>query len=252
MRKNPLKKKIKDGQVIIGAFVRIAAPALVEICAYSGFDFVVLDAEHGPLSERDVENLVRAADAANIPALVRVPVNSHSTILRFMDTGSMGVHVPMINTVEQASSAVQAVKYPPIGDRGLAGVRASGYGQLTPLHEYVVRANEETMVVIHLEDINGVNNIDAILEVDGVDVIFIGPVDLSSSIGVPGQTGAPQVQEAISTIVNKARANAKTLGTTFSDSTSAKTRIEEGYRYLLIGTDSILASASRELLKSIR
>lgn len=252
MKQNPLKKRIKDGQVIIGAFVRIAAPALVEICAYIGFDFVVLDAEHGPLSERDVEDLVRAADAANIPALVRVPENSQSTILRFMDTGSMGVHVPMINTAKQAHSVVQAVKYPPIGKRGLAGVRASGYGQLEPLSEYVVRANEETTVVLHLEDIDGVNNIDAILEVDGVDVIFIGPVDLSSSIGVPGQTGVTQVQEAISMIVFKAQANGKTLGTTFSDTTSAKNRIEEGYRYLLIGTESILANASRELLKSIR
>ena len=153
MRKNSLKEKLAQGKTVIGAFVRVAAPALVEICAYNGFDFVVLDAEHGPLGEETVEHLVRAAEVSDIPALVRVPDNVPSTILRFMDTGAMGVHVPEVNSKQEAIGAMSGVKYQPEGHRGLAGVRASGYGQLgniltkAPLTNNFCACNQQSAIV---------------------------------------------------------------------------------------------------------
>jgi 4-hydroxy-2-oxoheptanedioate aldolase len=252
MRKNPLKEKLAQGQTVIGAFVRVAAPALVEICAYNGFDFVVLDAEHGPLGEETVEHLVRAAEVSGIPALVRVPNVVPSTILRFMDTGAIGVHVPDVNTKEDAVAAVSGVKYQPEGQRGLAGVRASGYGQLEPLSDYVRVANAESMVVAHIENIVGVRNIGEILEVQGLDVLYMGPVDLSNSLGIPGQTGDPRVQEAVAAAAQEVRDRGRVLGTIVRDVDSAKARMEEGYRYLVIGTEGLLGSAARAFLQGVR
>jgi 4-hydroxy-2-oxoheptanedioate aldolase len=252
MRKNSLKEKLAQGQTVIGAFVRVAAPSLVEICAYTGFDFVVLDAEHGPLGEETVENLVRAAELSGIPALVRVPDNVPSTILRFMDTGAMGVHVPEINTKEGAEAAVSGVKYQPEGHRGLAGVRASGYGQIEPLTEYVKAANAETMVVAHLENILGVKNIREILEVEGLDVIYMGPVDLSNSLGIPGQTSDPRVQEAVAAAAKEVKDRGRVLGTIVRDVDSARACVEQGYQYLLIGTEGLLGGAARAFLHGVR
>jgi 4-hydroxy-2-oxoheptanedioate aldolase len=252
MRKNSLKEKLAQGQTVIGAFVRVASPTLVEICAYSGFDFVVLDAEHGPLGEESVEQLVRAAEASGIPALVRVPNSVPSTILRFMDTGAMGVHVPEVNSKEDAVAAVSGVKYQPEGHRGLAGVRASGYGQLEPLTDYVRAANAETMVVAHLENIVGVRSIGEILDVQGLDVIYMGPVDLSNSLGIPGQTSDPRVQEAIAAAAKEVRDRGRVLGTIVRDVDSAKARVEQGYRYLLIGTEGLLGGAARAFLQGVR
>ena len=155
-----------------------------------GFDFLVLDGEHGTMKPADCENMVRGADVRGVPALVRVPANEAPVILRFMDTGALGVHVDRLSA-EDADRAVRAVKYGPRGGRGLTGVRAAAYGQRGPLAEYVERANAETLVVVQIETRAALEQVTAIAAVDGVDIVFVGPTDLSHSLGVPGQTSPP-------------------------------------------------------------
>jgi 4-hydroxy-2-oxoheptanedioate aldolase len=247
-----LRAMLRSRQAAFGAFIRVAAPPLVELCAHCGFDFVVIDAEHGPIAEREVEDLVRAGDAAGMPVVVRVPENSPSTILRYMDTGACGVQVPGIASAEMASAAVRAVKYPPVGARGLSSVRASGYGQRTSLDEYVKWANQETLVVVQIESIEGVRSAAAISKVEGVDVVFVGPVDLSCSLGFPGVTDAPEVQSAILSVMREVQGTGIPLGTIAADAPTARARIQEGFRYIMIGADQLLAQATKEYLRRAR
>jgi 4-hydroxy-2-oxoheptanedioate aldolase len=134
----------------------------------------------------------------------------------------------------------------------LAGSRAAGFGLAEPLSEYVRQANQETMVIAAVESIEGVRHSSEIASVDGVDVVFVGPVDLSHSLGVPGQTGAPDVKAAVADTVARVKASGKVLGTIASDAESAQARLREGYRYLVIGTERLLYTASREFLQAVR
>ncbi len=148
---NRAKAKLASGETVFGCFVRFGAPGLAELLALQGFDFLVLDAEHGGLDPDDCEDLVRAAQLRGAAPIVRVPANDRSTILRYMDIGAAGIHVPMIESAEAAVRAKRSVKYHPEGERGLGGVRAANYAQLEPLGEYVLHANRETMVVAQIE-----------------------------------------------------------------------------------------------------
>ena len=145
------KERLRAGELLYGCFLRYPDPGLTELLALQGFDFLVLDGEHGTMEPRDCENMVRGADVRGVPALVRVPVNEPPVILRFMDTGALGVHVPLVSSADDAERAVRAVKYGPRGTRGLTGVRAAAYGQRESLAEYVERANAETLVVVQIE-----------------------------------------------------------------------------------------------------
>ncbi len=151
MRTNTAKAKLKGGETIFGCFVRYPDAGLVEVMGYQPWDFLVFDGEHGVLEPRDCENLVRAADVRGMTPIVRVPTNQPATILRLMDTGALGLHVPWVNSAAEAEAAVRSVKYHPRGQRGLAGVRAADYGQAGTLADYTQHANAETLVVIQVE-----------------------------------------------------------------------------------------------------
>src|SRR5258706_15852619 len=151
MRTNTAKAKLKAGYVIFGCFVRYPDGSLVEVMGYQPWDFLVFDGERGVLEPRDCENLVRAAELRGITPIVRVPTNLPPQILRLMDTGPLGLHVPWVNSPEEAEAAVRSVKYHPRGQRGLAGGRAADYGQAGSLGDYTKLANAETLVVIHIE-----------------------------------------------------------------------------------------------------
>ncbi|MBI2856595.1 MAG: hypothetical protein HYX93_07100, partial [Chloroflexi bacterium] len=151
MRANPVKQKLKEGQPVVGVFCSLPAPATVEMVGLMGYDFVIIDAEHGPMSVETCENMVRAADAVGVVPIVRVALNLPQNILRYLDAGALGVQIPMVNTREEAESVVSSTKYPPQGRRGLAGTRASGYGVGMGVEEYVRMANRETLVVVQVE-----------------------------------------------------------------------------------------------------
>jgi 4-hydroxy-2-oxoheptanedioate aldolase len=235
--RNNLKRRLLAGESALGTFLDISSPVVVEIAAAAGFDFVVVDTEHGPLTIENAEAIVRAAEAAGIGAVVRVRENDPPQIMRALDIGATGVQIPLISTGEDAERAAKSAKYAPLGMRGLhPATRAVRFGkEATP--GFTDRLNEETMVVIHIEGIEGVRNIDAILAVPHIDVIFIGPYDLSCSLGVPGQADHPQVKEAIRTVVEKANAAGKIVGFYYSDAARAKEARAMGIRYITVGID---------------
>lgn len=196
LQANKLRARLGAGQRVYGLLNSIPAPLLVEMIGYAGYDFVILDLEHVGLNPQTLEDMIRAAECSGITPLVRVPGVSPETILRVLDAGAQGIVVPRVQDAAQARCAVQASRYHPLGQRGISGGRTTGFGSIG-LQDYMVQANREIMVVAMIEDVAGVENIDAILAVPGIDMILEGAIDLSQSLGVPGQAQHPEVQAAI-------------------------------------------------------
>ena len=159
MRKNLVKEKLKAGETVLGVFCNVNSPPIVEVLGLLGFDFVIIDSEHGPMDLESCEHMVRAAENTGITPIIRVALNLQQLILRNLDMGALGVQMPLINNKADAQAVVDSVKYPPIGKRGLAPVRVADYGLTEPLGEYVKKANEETLVVIHAETMEAVRNL---------------------------------------------------------------------------------------------
>lgn len=237
MRENKLKKTIRNGGSAIGTFVKITDPCVPELLALAGFDFFVLDTEHVAVDREQLTNIVRAADASGITPIVRVRENNQVEILQNLDLGYGGVQVPNVDTAEEARALVSYVKYTPYGVRGLSpSVRACDYGTCG-VQEYIDAANENTMIISHCETKTCVEDIDNVLQVDGIDVIFIGPMDLSQSYGVPGKPSEPEVQAAIDMVTTKTLAAGKAVGTVAGTPEVAKKLIEKGVQYILLASD---------------
>jgi len=233
---NRIKQALRNGKTVLGTIVTTATPSIVEVLGSAGLDFVMIDTEHAPLVAESIEDMVRAAEVSNITPLVRVRDNDASLILRCLDIGAMGVHVPGVSTAEAAQKAVRAVKYWPLGERGLSpSHRAAGYGQI-PLPEYMDWSNQNTMLVIHVEDKEGLDNIDEILDVSEIDVAFIGVMDLSQHFGVPGQTDHPIVQEAIVKILRAATKKNIAVGSAVGNIEQALELKRRGFRYIILST----------------
>lgn len=252
MRTNTTKAKLKAGETVLGCFVRYPDAGLVEVLGYQPWDFIVFDGEHGTLEPRDCENMVRAAELRGVTPIVRVSTNLPPVILRFMDSGAQGLHVPWVNSAAEAESVVRSVKYYPRGIRGLAGVRAADYGQTMPFAEYVEQANRETLIIIHIETAEAVERLPEIAGIDGIDVIFIGPTDLSQSYGVPGQPQHPSVQAGIQKIIDVVAKTNVTLGVMVGTADAARQWHARGARYITIGLESLMAPAARAYLQAVR
>ncbi|MBO0719963.1 MAG: siderophore biosynthesis protein SbnG [Blastocatellia bacterium] len=252
MRKNKTKAKLIAGETVFGCFYRYPEPGIVEVLSYQDWDFVLFDAEHGTLEPRDCENLARAAELHDVTTLVRVTTNQPHVILRYLDSGIQGAQIPLINSQAEAEAAVRAVKYHPRGMRGLAGVRADDYAQRQPFKDYVVQANNETMVIAQVETGAGAAQIDEIIQVPDIDVIFIGQTDLSHSLGVPGDAAHPLMQDALGRIVGAVTKSDKPLGVLVSNAQAAQAWRERGAKYILIGLESLLSAACRDYLQQAR
>lgn len=252
MRNNTTKAKLKAGETVLGCFVRYPDAGLVEVLGYQPWDFIVFDGEHGTLEPRDCENMVRAAELRGVTPIVRVTTNLPPVILRFMDSGAQGLHVPWVNSAAEAENVVRSVKYYPRGIRGLAGVRAADYGQTMPFGDYVEQANRETLIIIHIETAEAVERLPEIAGIDGIDVIFIGPTDLSQSYGVPGQPQHPSVQAAMQRIVEVVAQSNASLGVMVSNLQAARQWRERGARYIAIGLEALLVPATRDFLAAAR
>jgi len=240
MRENLLKKKIKNGESAIGTFVKMTDPCVPELLALAGLDFFVLDTEHVAIDREQLTNIVRAAEAFGITPIVRVRENNQVEILQNLDLGYAGVQVPNVDTAEETRNLVSYVKYTPYGVRGLSpSVRACNYSTCN-VQEYIDFSNENTMIISHCETKTCVENIDEVLKVDGVDVIFSGPMDLSQSYGVPGRPGEPEVQAAIDEVTTKTLAAGKAVGTTAATAEAAKKLIAKGVQYILLSTDQAM------------
>lgn len=253
MRENLLKRKLRRGESAVGTFVKLTDPAVPELLALAGFDFFVLDTEHVAVDREQLTNIVRAADAAGITPIVRVRENQQVEILQNLDLGWAGVQVPNVDTAQAARALVSYVKYMPLGIRGLSpSVRACGYGSCG-VEDYIRSANDNTLVVSHCETRECVENLDEILQVEGLDVIFIGPMDLSQSYGVPGRTGDPEVVRAVEAITEKTLAAGKIVGTVAGTPEAARALMEKGVRYILLASDQgMILKWGKDALKAIR
>jgi 4-hydroxy-2-oxoheptanedioate aldolase len=252
MLENRTKAKLAAGEPAFGCFVRTPEPQLIEYVGILGWDFLVFDAEHGPLQPREVENLCRAIEPHGTTPLVRVTTNDAPTILRFLDVGAHGVHVPWVNSAAEAERAVRAVKYSPRGTRGLAGSRASEWGLREPIEAYVERANRETLVVIQVETQEAVDAIDDYLKVDGVDVLFLGPTDLSQSLGHPGDLRHADVLRAMDRVADAVVGSGTTLGIYAGTVDMTKEWLDRGARYFTTSLEPFLRDGMRAHLRDVR
>lgn len=252
MLNNTTKAKLAAGEVVHGCFVRYHDPSFTEYVALQGWDYVIFDGEHGTLQPHHVEELTRAAELRGVTPIVRVPANEPHLILRYLDTGAHGLHVPWVNTAEEVAAAVRSVKYHPEGNRGLAGNRAGDWGMSESLADYTKRANRETLVIIHIETAQAADAVERFLEIDGVDVLYLGPTDLSQSLGVPGQPGHKKVVEVLERVARIVAPSAKTLGIYVGDLASAKEWVDRGARYIATGTDGFLRQGMRSYLDGVR
>jgi len=252
MLKNRLKEKLLSGRPAFGVSVMFPSPQVVEMVGRLGFDWVLIDCEHGSISPESVELMAMAAELAGVTPIARPWSNSPEAILRLMDRGVMGVQVPHVNTAADARRAVEAVKFHPLGTRGLAaGTRPAHYGFDVSAADYVEEANRETLVCVQLEEAEALGNLGEILRVEGVDVFFIGPSDLSQSLGYPGRSDVPEVREAMDRAFAAIVAAGKVPGST-GNLQAIQAYQRKGVRYLYTHLTRLLASASREFLAAVR
>jgi len=249
---NYLKRTLNEGKVVFGPFMKFTDPAAVEIMGFAGFDFVIIDTEHGPISIEAAQNLIRAAEAVNITPIIRVGSNDEILILRALDIGAQGIEIPQINSKSDAVRAVKSVKYSPQGERGVCRyVRAANYSSMDKF-KYFESANKETMIIAHIEGVKGINNLDEILSVPGIDVIFIGPYDLSQSLGIPGQVNNSLVVEKMKEVVLKCKEIKVAVGTFADDIDVAKSWISLGVQYMAFSVDvGILYNASKNIVNEL-
>ena len=252
MLENVTKAMLAEGETVFGCFIRYPEPAFAEFVAMQGWDFLIFDAEHGALQPRDVEDLCRAVELRDVTPLARVTTNQPHIILRFLDTGIHGVHVPWVNTAAAVEKAVQAVKYQPRGQRGLAGSRASDWGMYESIGDYTQRANRETMVVVHIETMEAVNAIEDYVAIHGVDVLFIGPTDLSHSLGHPGEPSHPEVVAAMDRVADVVVGSDKALGIFAGTPAAAEHWMDKGARYLATGVDGFIKQGMQAFLSQVR
>ena len=237
-----LAAAVRSGTPTLGTFIGSASPIAAEVCAAAGVDWVLLDLEHGAGGEEQVRDVVPAAGSYGVPTVVRVESAARIRMGRVLDSGAAGIMLPRMNTADEVAEAVRHLRYPPAGDRGVATYnRACRFG-LDP--GALDRANSEVLGVVQIESAAAVGNADAIAALDGVDVLFVGPRDLSHDLGVPGDLTAPAFTEAIAHVLAAGQRHGKACGLLVADGAAAATRLEQGWSFVGIGSDSTLLAAA--------
>ncbi len=232
-----LKNKLTKNQLTIGSWIMIGDTTSVEVMALAGFDWLAIDIEHTSIDLDTVKVLIQIIQAKKVKALVRVSKNEEVIIKKVLDMGADGIIIPMICSESDAIQAIHYSKYPPIGKRGVGLSRASQYGE--KFEEYKKWVDDELVVIAQVEHINAVNNIDQIINVNGIDGVLIGPYDLSASMGYPGKFEEKNVKEAINKVINACKENNFPSGFHIvdTDPKSLQTKIEEGFTFLAFGID---------------
>ena len=252
MLNNKMKEKLAAGQPVFGLSIMIPSPQIVEMAGRLGFDWVLIDFEHGAITQETLQSMVMAAESSGITPIARPAGHSEQEISRLLDAGILGVQVPHVNTAEEAAAVVAAVKFHPQGQRGLAvGTRAAHYGIGLSQAEFVAQANRATLVCVQIEELPALDNIEAICAVPGVDVVFVGPSDLSQALGVPGQHDAPVLQETMRKAFAKIIAAGKWAGTT-GEAAQLRAYRKLGVSYCYTHVTRILRMGSAEFFKGAR
>jgi len=245
-----IKEKFRAGEVSIGSWMSMAHVSIAEILARAGYDWVVVETEHTAIDVSEVLKLLIAIEGRGAVPLVRLAWNDPIQAKAVMDSGAAGVIVPMVNSRAEAELAVKSIKYPPQGFRGVGLARAQGYG--VDFDEYMRCANRDGLLMLQIEHIDAVNNIEEILSVEGIDGTYIGPYDLSCSMGLPGQLNHPRVEAAKQRVLEATKARGLAPGIHLVHPEAARRELprcaEQGYRFIALGTDILfLGDSARQL-----
>ncbi|HJN87758.1 MAG: aldolase/citrate lyase family protein [Dehalococcoidia bacterium] len=252
MRDNTLKTKLESGNAVFGVMITFPSPPVVEMMGYLGFDWVLIDNEHGSITVDNSEDLIRAAELSGIAPIVRPVGNKPEIIAPFLDRGSWGVQVPHVNNAEEARAAVDAVKYHPQGHRGIfSRGRPAGYGLTGSTAQYAEEANRNTLVCLMLEEVEALDNLEELLAVEGVDVYFIGSGDLSQSMGYIGQQTHPEVQAMMENGVKAIRGAGRIAGVSCPDALVPKF-LDMGVQYFHSNVGTLLQTSSVTYLNEMR
>lgn len=244
-----VKEKIQNGEQSTGVFIGIYSPAIVEMCGHAGFDFIVIDDEHGAFSSSELENMIRTAELVNVMPIVRVSYDE-SSIQKALDRGAKGIQVPIVSTKEDAIRVVQKAKFPPLGNRGVAySHRAASYGKNTG-EKFIGQSNRETLVVVHIETKEAVENFEDIMGVEGIDLAFLGTTDLSVSMGYQDGPHHQEVQDAIATVYEKGKKLNVPIGTVAGNANAARQAFGDGAVYVVAVGTSIISNAFSSFVES--
>ena len=244
------RARLKNRDQLLGTMVTLTTSSTAEILAELGFDWLFIDGEHGPLETGEILSILQAV-SHKIACVVRVPAASEVAIKRVLDIGAHGVIVPMVNTPEQAADVVKFSRYAPQGVRGVGLARAHGYG--LSFQEYVTTANDTISVIVQTEHIESVENIEKIVQVEGIDAIQLGPYDLAASMGKMGQVNDPEVVAAIDHVIATCQIAQIPIGWFGVTAESVKPYIDRGCTLITAGVDTtLLASAAKKMLNSLK
>jgi 2-dehydro-3-deoxyglucarate aldolase len=250
-----LRKTIQDGDVVIGSWISSGSPVVAELMAQAGFDYLCVDVEHSPVDLPQAQQLFQAIRSGdrNCFSTVRLHGIDYALVKRYVDAGAQGIIAPLVRSREDVETLVRAVRYPPIGLRGVGFCRANGYG--VKLSEQFERANDEVALILQIEHIDAVKNIDQILNSEEVDAAFIGPYDLSASMGLTGQFEHPDYLAAIDLILGACKRHKKTAGihVVALEPKQVEQRIEEGYSLIAYSLDiTFLTTQCRDDLEKLK
>jgi 4-hydroxy-2-oxoheptanedioate aldolase len=247
------RDRVLGGEALYGLWLDLSSPASAELCAAAGYDWLIVDLEHGAGTEADLLGMFHAiaAGGASVP-LVRPQSGERIRIGRALDLGARGIMVPRLDSAAQAREAVTFLRYPPDGIRGVATrVRGAGLGAVA--HADVKRLNEQIVGIIQIESVGGLRDADDIAAIDGVDVLFVGPADLSHSLGIPGRFDSPEYTGALDRVVAACRAHGKAAGILVYDTAVVPGLLERGFTFVGIGADAALvADGAKRILGEVR
>ncbi len=243
------KDKLRAGEPLLGIISPTTDPTLCEYFGFMGMDFYMIDGEHGPISLTEVIHMVRACEVAQIPCLARIRSIDEKLILQYLDAGVSGVMMPGIQTADHVRTLVDAIKYPPLGKRGLGPVRAGDYlaGNLSQ-PQYIEHANATTLVLPQIEDLACVENLAEMLTIEGVDGFIIGPRDLAMSMGFYDGPNHPEVKAVIDGIREQVLAAGKHIGTVAGTAEQARALLDQGFSIILNSTQGLLTQAGKAFL----
>lgn len=249
MIENHFKQQIRSGEPVFGFYLWFASPELVEFMGIAGLDYVFIDAEHYAFGLETTQALARAAVYTGMTPIVRVPKNDPEIILGYLETGVQGIIVPHVNTAHDAHAIVDAVKYYPAGKRGAgSGTRAASYGLTQTSTEYFAEANRQTLIIALVEEEEGMQNMDEILAVDGIDCVSIGAGDLAMSMGFPGEKDNPQVRQLVKQARAQIKASHKVMGATVATPEAARQALADGALYITMSFGNVLGNTVHDFL----
>lgn len=235
-----LKKKLRGRQRVFAGWNSLSHPSITEIFTHSNFDFIVVDMEHSTTSQEQAQRIIAACHANETLCLARIASHDMETIKRLLDSGADGIIAPMVSTPKETEQLISWVKYPPLGRRSFGVARSQGYG--FNFDEYVKNWNKNSIFIVQIESIQGVDNIDKILSYDDVDGAMIGPYDLSGSLNIPGELDNPLVAKSCKKVINACKKHGKSCGNHFvkSELKNLKKAFSDGFTFAVLSSDVFL------------